>query len=164
MKNWFRLFHPRIVALITTVDERGRINAAPFSWLTPLCDDPPVIAIGAWYETHTFENIERTGELVINLSPFEWKEKVEICARRFGRGVNELEKAGLSWFPSKRVKPPRVKGALFWLECRSIKVEKEEDKYGIIIAEIVEMEKGEDKEALLHIGGKEYTSAKIPLG
>ncbi len=37
---------PRPIALVTTVDEEGRINAAPFSFFNCLSADPPILALG----------------------------------------------------------------------------------------------------------------------
>ncbi len=164
MEEWFRILHPKVVTLITSVDKEGRINAAPFSWVTPVCDDPPVVLVGAWYESHTFQNISETGEFVINIVPREYKEKVEICARRFKKGENELEKAGLSWSPAKKVKPPRVDGCLGWLECRAFRIEKEEEKYSFILADVLLFEKGKEGEVLLHFGGKDYGAILQALG
>jgi flavin reductase (DIM6/NTAB) family NADH-FMN oxidoreductase RutF len=37
---------PRPIALVTTVDEHGRVNAAPFSFFNCLSADPPILALG----------------------------------------------------------------------------------------------------------------------
>jgi len=37
---------PRPIALVTTVDSLGRINAAPFSFFNCLSADPPILALG----------------------------------------------------------------------------------------------------------------------
>src|SRR6185312_6987736 len=63
---------------------------------------------------HTGENLLATGAFVVNLPSFERDilEKVRVVGLPFERGVNELEKAGLTALPSTRVKPPRI------LECK----------------------------------------------
>ena len=40
------LVAPRPIALITSMDEEGRLNAAPFSAYNYLCTDPPIIGVG----------------------------------------------------------------------------------------------------------------------
>lgn len=40
------LVAPRPIALITSLDERGHLNAAPFSAYNYLCTDPPIIGVG----------------------------------------------------------------------------------------------------------------------
>ncbi len=40
------LVAPRPIAWVTSMDEEGRLNAAPFSAYNYLCTDPPVVGIG----------------------------------------------------------------------------------------------------------------------
>jgi hypothetical protein len=40
------LVAPRPIALVTSMDEDGRLNAAPFSSYNYLCTDPPIIGMG----------------------------------------------------------------------------------------------------------------------
>lgn len=168
-KEWYYLLHPKVVHLVTTVDGRGRINAAPMSWVTPVSDDPPLILVAAWYESDTYRNVEETGELVLNVVPKELKDKALVCAEDFPRGVNELEKAGLTWRPSKAVKPPRVNECIAWIECKAKELVKKEGAYSFIIAEVKAAEVKEGcyesflpkAEVLLHAGGEAYSSIKV---
>src|SRR5258708_38768053 len=40
------LVAPRPIALLTSMNEDGRLNAAPFSSYNYLCTDPPIIGMG----------------------------------------------------------------------------------------------------------------------
>ena len=40
------LVAPRPIALVTSIDEGGGLNAAPFSAYNYLCTDPPIVALG----------------------------------------------------------------------------------------------------------------------
>ena len=40
------LVPPRPIALITSLDENGILNAAPFSAYNYLCTEPPIIGVG----------------------------------------------------------------------------------------------------------------------
>ena len=67
------LVAPRPIALITSMDEEGRLNAAPFSAYNYLCTDPPIIGVGVtnrpnqmFVPKDTARNIRRTGEFVVN--------------------------------------------------------------------------------------------------
>jgi flavin reductase (DIM6/NTAB) family NADH-FMN oxidoreductase RutF len=64
---------------------------------------------------HTAQNIQATGEFVVNVVPFDREilEKVQITALSFPKGVNELEAAQLTAIPARIVRPPRIG------ECRS---------------------------------------------
>src|SRR6476661_6607746 len=71
---------PRPIALATTVDRAGRVNAAPFSFFNAVSSSPPVVVLGIspgaadgagpnggdGYKD-TERNIRETGEFVVNL-------------------------------------------------------------------------------------------------
>src|SRR5438093_5154748 len=63
---------PRPIALATTVDAAGRVNAAPFSFFNAVSSVPPVVVLGIspgdgdGYKD-TERNIRDTGEFVVNL-------------------------------------------------------------------------------------------------
>jgi flavin reductase (DIM6/NTAB) family NADH-FMN oxidoreductase RutF len=119
------LVAPRPIAWVTSLDEEGRLNAAPFSSYNYLCTDPPIVGMGVTNrpgkERHpkdTAHNIRRTGEYVINVVTEDLLEKMNICATDFPAGVNELEMAGLTTASSSIVKVPRIAEAHAALECR----------------------------------------------
>ena len=119
------LVAPRPIAWVTSMDEDGRLNAAPFSAYNYLCTDPPIVALGVTNKPgrerlpkDTARNIRRTGEFVINVVTEDLLEKMNICATDFPAGTNELEMAGLTTAPSSMVKVPRIAQAHAALECR----------------------------------------------
>jgi len=119
------LVAPRPIAWVTSMDETGRLNAAPFSAYNYLCTDPPIVGMGVtnrpdarFTPKDTASNIRRTGEFVINVVTDDLIEKMNICATDFPAGVNELEMAGLTTAPSSVVKVPRIAEAHAALECR----------------------------------------------
>lgn len=118
LKDAYLLIAPRPIVLITTVDRKGRINAAPMSWVTPVESDPPIVAFSTSFESDTYRNICETEEFVLNLVPEKIKKQMYICSKNFPRGVNELEKACLTWEPSEKVKPPRIIECPVSLECK----------------------------------------------
>jgi flavin reductase (DIM6/NTAB) family NADH-FMN oxidoreductase RutF len=116
---------PRPIAWVTSMDEEGTLNAAPFSSYNYLCTDPPIVGMGVTNRSgpgavpkDTAHNIRRTGEYVINVVTEDLLEKMNICATDFPAGVNELEMAGLTTAPSSVVKVPRIAEAHAALECR----------------------------------------------
>ncbi len=114
-KQWDRLFaNVGQLAIITTVDEQGRVNAATFATCVRVVHDPVHIAFTTSAYKDTYNNIKATGQFTVNLPSFDRDilEKACILGLPFATGVNELEKAGFTALPSTMVKPPRV------LECR----------------------------------------------
>jgi flavin reductase (DIM6/NTAB) family NADH-FMN oxidoreductase RutF len=121
------LVTPRPIALITSLDLTGQINAAPFSAYNYLGSDPAIVAIGVGNRPapgvigkDTAQNIRNVREFVINVVNESIAEAMNICAVDFPPRVNELEKAGLTTVPSSVVKVPRIAEAPAALECREL--------------------------------------------
>ncbi len=119
------LVAPRPIALITSMDEEGRMNAAPFSSYNYLCTDPPVVGIGVmnrpgehFVPKDTARNIRRTGEFVVNVVTEDLLQQMNVCATDFPADVDELEMAGLETAVSTHVKVPRIAQAHAALECK----------------------------------------------
>jgi flavin reductase (DIM6/NTAB) family NADH-FMN oxidoreductase RutF len=118
------LVAPRPIAWITSMDEAGVLNAAPFSAYNYLCTDPPIVGIGVTNRPghdappkDTARNIRRTGEFVINVVTEDLIQQMNITATDFPAGVNELDMANLTTAPSAIVKVPRIAQAHAALEC-----------------------------------------------
>jgi flavin reductase (DIM6/NTAB) family NADH-FMN oxidoreductase RutF len=119
------LVAPRPIALVTSMDEHGGLNAAPFSSYNYLCTDPPIIGIGVtdraaerFVPKDTAKNIRRTGEFVVNVVTEDLAERMNITATDFPSEVNELGVANLTTAPSRLVKVPRIAEAHAALECK----------------------------------------------
>jgi len=119
------LVAPRPIALVTSLDVDGRLNAAPFSAFNYLSLDPAIVALGVADRPgkeappkDTARNIRATGQFVINIVTEDIAEAMNICAIDFPPGVNELEMAGLSTAESSFVSVPRIREAHGALECR----------------------------------------------
>ena len=119
------LVAPRPIALVTSMNVDGSLNAAPFSAYNYLCTDPPIIGMGVtnkpgdgFVPKDTARNIRRTGEFVVNVVTEDLAQQMNICGTDFPPEVNELEMAGLTTAPSQLVKVPRIEQAHAALECK----------------------------------------------
>ena len=166
LQDFYKLVAPRPILLITTVDKQGRINAAPMSFVMPVEMDPPILAFSTGYDSDTYRNISETGEFVANIVTADIKKQMYTCGKSFPRGVNELEKAGLHWEPSEKVKPPRVVESPANLECK-LEWTQEGPEYVVVAGRVVaaKVQKGalkagkfnaEDIKPLLHLSGKSF--------
>lgn len=114
---------PRPIALVTTVDPEGRINAAPFSFFNCLSADPPILALGV--ENHpdmsfkdTALNIRLTEVFTVNIVSHAIAEAMHVCAVGFPRDRDELREAGLTARPGAVVASPWIAEAPAAFECR----------------------------------------------
>ncbi|MCS7106172.1 MAG: flavin reductase family protein [Candidatus Aenigmarchaeota archaeon] len=131
LEKSYRLLSPRLVVLVTTVNSKQGVNAAPISFCSPVSFSPPIVMISLTPEIRTHKNIKETKEFVINILPKQYIDQVLRCAARYPEGVNKLEVVGLKKFSSVLVKPPRVKEAFAWLECRLIEEKRLGDHFAI---------------------------------
>ncbi len=115
---------PRPVAWITTVDEEGRVNAAPFSSYNYVATSPPMVAIniavrpGTGATKDTARNIERSREFVVNVATEDTMELMHQSAQEFGPEVSETDVLGLALLPSRHVRVPRIARSPIHMECR----------------------------------------------
>jgi flavin reductase (DIM6/NTAB) family NADH-FMN oxidoreductase RutF len=122
-----KLVVPRPIGWVSTVDEQGRSNLAPFSWFQSVCTGPPMLMIAAGYKKNengklvskdTVNNAEKTGELVIQLAQRDQIEALVQSSASLPPGVSEFDHAGLEEVPGTHVGVPRVKGAAVAFECK----------------------------------------------
>ncbi|MGO7033027.1 flavin reductase family protein [Rhizobium ruizarguesonis] len=114
---------PRPIALVTTVDENGRVNAAPFSFFNCLSADPPILAIGVENNADmsfkdTGHNIRMTEVFTVNIVSFAIAEAMHVCGAKYPRGVDELREAGLTAMPGEKVASPFIAEAPAAFECK----------------------------------------------
>jgi flavin reductase (DIM6/NTAB) family NADH-FMN oxidoreductase RutF len=122
-RYWDRLFaNVGQLAMITTSDVDGRVNAATFATCVRVVHNPVHIAFTTSTHKHTYKNVLATKEFTVNLPSFEREllEKACTIGLPFDAGVNELEKAGLTSLPSIKVKPPRIQECRRHFECELV--------------------------------------------
>jgi flavin reductase (DIM6/NTAB) family NADH-FMN oxidoreductase RutF len=114
---------PRPIAFVSTVDENGIANAAPFSFFTAICADPMLVCFSPMRrgtdgeKKDTLVNIEKTKEFVINIVSEDFVEKMNECAKELPSEIDEFEFSGLSKLDSVCVKAPRIAESKVQLEC-----------------------------------------------
>ncbi|MFT5497971.1 MAG: flavin reductase (DIM6/NTAB) family NADH-FMN oxidoreductase RutF [Kiritimatiellia bacterium] len=116
------LITPRPIAWVTTVNDAGIINAAPYSFFNVFGTQPPIVAFAPGNRSSgkpkdTAANIAATGEFVVNLVDEATAEAMHLTSASEPSEVNELDVAGLNTIPSERIKPPRIAEAPASMEC-----------------------------------------------
>jgi len=115
---------PRPIAVVSTINEDGSNNVAPFSFFTGVSASPmivafcPLIRSSTGEKKDTLKNIERTGEFVINFATVENSDKVNLASTELPYGEDEFEFAGLTPIDSEVVKPKRVLESPIHFECK----------------------------------------------
>ena len=139
---------PRPIAFVTTINEEGVVNLAPFSYFNGVTSKPPLISMsighrkldGALVKKDTLRNIEANGEFVVHIPHEALAAQVNDSSAEFPPDVSELSKVGLTAVPSDIVKPPRIKECRIAMECKLeqvVMLGKPKPLNGLVIGEVV---------------------------
>ena len=116
------LIVPRPIALVTTINAAGVVNAAPFSMFNMMGEDPPIlfISINKLQDLQlkdTAANILANSQFVVHIADEPMAEQMHRCGETLPSDVSELAVVGLGTAPSCAVAPPRIKEAPVAFEC-----------------------------------------------
>ena len=155
---------PRPIAWVTSLDEAGRLNAAPFSCYTFVCKKPPMICINIGRREDrlkdTATNIEAHGDFVVNVVTVDAAQVMHETSADYPPDVSEVEALGLETLPSTLVAPPRLAISPIHLECRLHQIiELGEERDRLVIGEVVHFHVRDE----LLAGGRIVTAALRPL-
>lgn len=117
------LIVPRPIALVTTQNAQGVVNAAPFSMFNMLGEDPPILMISVnklqdAHLKHTSANILSSGQFVVHIADEPMAEQMHRCGDTVPADQSELDLVGLTTAPCCAVLPPRIAQAPVAFECR----------------------------------------------
>ena len=132
---------PRPIAWVSTVNSAGQPNLAPYSFFNAVCSNPPTVLFCAGIRRSepagkdSYNNVQATGEFVINFVTDELAEAMNVTAVEVPPEVNEFERAGLTAAPGNTVRVPHVAETPVYFECklREIVTISEEPGGGYII-------------------------------
>ena len=132
---------PRPIAWISTVSKDGVYNIAPFSYFAGVSSQPPIIMVSIGRKENgekkdTWQNIEDTGEFVVNIVVKQLAEKMNITSAPFAPEEDEFEKANLTPKKADIVKAPLIEEAPINIECKKYKIVNI-GKMGVIFGEIL---------------------------
>lgn len=114
-RSWHPSVLPGQIVLVSTVDENGKANIAPKSWVSMAAMGGPIVAFGCTEEHRTLRNIEATGEFVVNIVTEPLAEQAWAMIRY--HGAERLQRSGLTLVPAQQVRPPLVDECPAHLEC-----------------------------------------------
>jgi flavin reductase (DIM6/NTAB) family NADH-FMN oxidoreductase RutF len=161
---------PRPIGWISSVDERGRPNLAPFSFFNVVCSNPPTVVFcpmtrGADGKTKdTLNNVRATGEFVVNIVSEELVEAMNLSSVEAPPDVNEFEFARVTAEPSVTVRPPRVRESRVHFECRVrqiVEISSQPGGGSLVIGEVLHIHV---EDGVLMGGDKINLTALKPVG
>lgn len=114
---------PRPIAFVSTVDEKGNKNLAPFSYFNAISSNPPILVFSVnrkpdGTKKDTLINIEKTGVCVVNMVNSEIANQMSLTSVGFDNGIDEFQKSGLTPIESNTIKAYGVKESPVRFECK----------------------------------------------
>jgi flavin reductase (DIM6/NTAB) family NADH-FMN oxidoreductase RutF len=114
---------PRPIGWVSTWNENGVANCAPFSFFNAISEEPPLCILSFNRRSdgaikHTLKNIRRTGEYVVNLADESTANAMHVSSSEIPETESEFARTGLTPVPATMVKHPRIAEAAASLECR----------------------------------------------
>lgn len=109
---------PRPIGWISSRDDKGNINLAPYSFFNAFCYHPPIVGFSSTAWKDSVANISETKEFVWNLPTMALARQMNATSASVAHGVNEFAIAGLTAAPCRLVDVPRVAESPVSFECK----------------------------------------------
>jgi flavin reductase (DIM6/NTAB) family NADH-FMN oxidoreductase RutF len=133
---------PRPIAWVTTQNEDGVVNAAPFSFFNVVASGIPLVSLAimrGWDSKDTAKNILATGEAVIHLVNADNVEMMNQTAASLPHDLSEIDLFNIETVPSETVSVPSIKNATIRFETKLFKHVSIETE-GVILTDLVILE------------------------
>ena len=173
------LIFPRPIGWISSIDKKGIVNLAPYSYFNAIADDPPQIMFVAGasdrssQKKDTLTNIMATKEFVVNFATTATRKQMNLSSKDIHKDDDEFVLTKLKKRKSRLVKAPSVADSPVNLECKllkSIKLKSSSSKFStMVMGEVIGIyikdsfiEKGRVNSAAMRyvarMGYSEYTT------
>jgi flavin reductase (DIM6/NTAB) family NADH-FMN oxidoreductase RutF len=133
---------PRPIGWVSTLNESGQPNLAPFSFFNAISDAPPMLMFSVANGKDTVNNISATGECTCSLASNALVDEMNMSSAAVNSEVNEFDLGNIETADSQLVKPARVAKSPAAFECRlwnTIELPQVEgrDGYTTVIVQVV---------------------------
>ena len=122
------LIVPRPIGWISSKNNDGQINLAPYSFFNAIATVPPMVVIGSGgysksgNNKDTLLNIKNNPEFVCNFVSWDVKDIMNESSYSFDNNESEIEKLNIETENSTMVSIPRVKLSPAHFECTLFKI------------------------------------------
>jgi flavin reductase (DIM6/NTAB) family NADH-FMN oxidoreductase RutF len=115
---------PRPIGWISTIDENGINNLAPFSYFNAIGEDPPHVMFstvrGNNTNKDTLNNVLANKQFVVNMVTEDLVEQMNTTSQAVSPEIDEFELAGVTPINSIKINPKRVKESPITFECEMV--------------------------------------------
>jgi len=111
---------PRPIGWISTVDETGAVNLAPYSFFNALNSSPGILMFSSEGLKDSARNASAKGEFVVSLATKPLQHKMNTTSEGVASNIDEYELAQLAKAECVHVTPPRVAQSPASFECKTL--------------------------------------------
>ncbi len=165
----YLLLHPRPVYVIGSGVYGKEANLMAASWVTPVAEEPPLVAVSVEKETKTHKLIEKYGEFTINILEQEHLDEIWLFGTKSGNKVDKIKLTKLNVKKGFKVKAPIISEAIGIIEAK-VANKVDAGECALYIGEIVHAEAESEKynekygwnlmktRLLYHVSGRAFMS------
>ena len=132
---------PRPVAFVTTKDQVGLYNAAPFSFFNVFSEDPAIVVLGIGAKPNgrtkdTLKNIRDTKQFVVNMVDKSIIGAMHIASAEIPSDESEIDYAGITLADSQIINVQRIAEAPVSLECELFQVIELSERRSLVLGQV----------------------------
>ena len=132
---------PRPVAFVTTKDQDGLYNAAPFSFFNVFSEDPAIVVLGIGTKPNgrtkdTLKNIRDTKQFVVNMVDKSIIGAMHIASAEIPSDESEIDYAGITLADSQIINVQRIAEAPVSLECELFQVIELSERRSLVLGQV----------------------------
>jgi flavin reductase (DIM6/NTAB) family NADH-FMN oxidoreductase RutF len=132
----YRLLNPGPLVLVSSLF-RKKSALTPIAWHMPVSDSPPLVALEIWEGHFIYKAILETKDFVMNIPSSAMAGTIRGLGSVSGAKVDKFARYGLSKEEAKKVKSPRLAGAIAVMECKLHRDKALLEKYNIVLGDVV---------------------------
>lgn len=135
---------PRPIAWVSTVDDDGHVNLAPFSFFNGLGSDPPMVTLGLvtrrdGSDKDTLRLVQKTGFCCVHLVEEHDLERMNLTSAELPPDESEATHFDIATVPCARIPGVRIASSRAALECRLVDVHRygRKQRVALVVLEVV---------------------------
>lgn len=157
---------PRPIAWVTTVDQAGIANAAPFSFFNMMGSEPPIVALGVQHAADgkakdTLCNIREQKIFGINLVKRDDADQMNLTSTTYVPEIDELKEHHIEVITGDLLPIPLIASSPVKMECRLYQEITTGENQAVILGEVLMLHIID--EALIDVDAGYVDAAKLNL-
>ncbi|KEI00905.1 flavin reductase family protein [Clostridium botulinum] len=112
------MLNPVPSVLITSKNNKGKVNVFTVGWIGVACTKPPMISVAIRPERLSYEYIKENNEFVVNLPSRNLVKAVDFCGVRSGNTLDKIKELNFTLRESDNISVPYIDECPITLECK----------------------------------------------